>query len=158
MMAPHRISPADTKAHEEIHALLHMCFAYMEGRIDPPSSLHRLSVQDIARQCKEGEVWAIGDPPGACVFFTPKSDVFYLGKMAVAPDARGQGHARRLVTLAEQRAALLGKPMLELQTRIELVENHETFRKLGFRIHAYGKHPGFEHVTDVTMRKPVQTF
>jgi len=34
-------------AWQAILDLLHACFAYVEGRIAPPSSLHRLKVQDI---------------------------------------------------------------------------------------------------------------
>jgi ribosomal protein S18 acetylase RimI-like enzyme len=56
----------------------------------------------------------------------------YLGKLAVSEKMRGQGCARRLVDLAAERARMKGLDILELETRIELQENHETFRKLGF--------------------------
>jgi len=61
-MLPWRVSDTDTKAHEDIHALLHLAFAYMDGRIDPPSSLHKLSPSDIVEHAKLHEVWAIGIP------------------------------------------------------------------------------------------------
>lgn len=32
--------------------LLRAGFAYMDGRIDPPSSLHRMDVDDIRTHCK----------------------------------------------------------------------------------------------------------
>ena len=38
-------------------ALIARAFAYMEGRIDPPSSLHRLTPQGLAAS---GEVWVLG--------------------------------------------------------------------------------------------------
>lgn len=78
-------------------ALIRAAFAYMDGVIDPPSSMHRLTEGDIARQAREGEVWVLGTPPVACMFLTVKDDWLYLGKLAVASDQRGKGHARRLV-------------------------------------------------------------
>ena len=155
MTEPRRIAPEDLKALEEILVLLHVCFAYMDGRIDPPSSLHALTVSDLVKQAENGEVWAVGSPIVACVFLTEKTDCLYLGKLAVHAAERGNGLARKLVSLAENRARDMGKSYLELQTRIELVENHATFAKLGFTRTATGKHPGFDRVTECTMRKRV---
>lgn len=137
--------------------LIRSSFAYMEGRIDPPSSMHRLSAESIARHAGEGEVWVIEDAGGpvACAFFTPRADALYLGKLAVAQGARGQGLARRLIDCAEQRARALGLPALELQTRVELVENHVTFAAMGFTQIGETAHPGFDHPTSLTLRKPV---
>lgn len=155
MNEPRRIASEDLKALEEILVLLHLCFAYMEGRIDPPSSLHALTVADLVKHIERGEVWAVGSPPVACMFLTEKTDCLYLGKLAVHESQRGKGLARKLVSLAEDRARNLGKPYLELQTRIELVENHTAFAKLGFTRTATGTHPGFDRVTECTMRKRV---
>ena len=46
-----------------------------------------------------------------------------------------------------------GKPMLELQTRIELTANQAAFRKLGFHETARTAHAGYDRPTSVTMRK-----
>lgn len=55
---PVRADP-DTGPHDEILALIRWCFASMEGRIDPPSSMHRLTAGGIAQQCRDGEVWIL---------------------------------------------------------------------------------------------------
>lgn len=130
-------------------------FAYMDGRIDPPSSMHRLSLEAIAAQARDGEVWAIGKPPIACVFLTPKTDALYVGKLAVAANHRGKGLARALLTLAENRAKALGFAALELETRVELVENHTVFRALGFVETGRKAHAGFDRPTSITFRRPV---
>ena len=135
--------------------LLHVCFAYMEGRIDPPSSLHALTVADLVEHAERGEVWAVGSPPVARMVLTEKNDCLCLGKLAVHESQRGNGVARKLVSRAEGRARNLGKPYLELQTRIELVENHAAFAKLGFTRTATGAHPGYNRVSECTMRKRV---
>ena len=128
-------------------------FAYMDGRIDPPSSMHRLSVQDIARQADRAEVWVIGTAPIACMFLTPKNNWLYLGKLAVASSSRGTGLARVMVDTAMARAADLGLQGVELETRVELTFNHATFRALGFVESGRSAHPGFDRPTSLTFRK-----
>lgn len=130
-------------------ALICRAFAEMDGRIDPPSSIHRYTEQDL----QQGEFWVIGKPPVACVQLTPRSDVLYLGKLAVDPGYRRQGLARRLVDLAEARARALGLRAVELKARIELTENHATFRALGFEEVGRTNHPGFDRPTSITFRK-----
>ena len=151
-MEPARIQPDDT-CHVDILALLHRCFAYMEGRIDPPSSLHQLTVDSIARACSEGEVWAIGKPPIACVFLTQKTNALYLGKLAVDEAHRRSGLAHALVDLAATRAKFRELTTLELESRIELTEVHTAFAKLGFHKLAETAHTGFDRPTSIVMQK-----
>lgn len=152
-MTPYRATaPFDSRA---VLALIQDSFADMDGRIDPPSSMHRLTPQDIERQAAEGEVWVIGQPPVACVFLTAKPQALYIGKLAVAKGHRGQGLARALIDRAESRARALGLPALDLQTRVELTENHATFRALGFTEIDRTAHEGYDRPTSITFRRPV---
>jgi len=139
----------------DILALIKTSYAYMQGRIDPPSSMHRLTLAAIARQCDTGEVWSIGTPPMACVFLSPQRDSLYLGKLAVSVAHRHQGLARTLITQAARRALTLGKRFLELETRIELTENHRAFARMGFVKTAEAAHPGYDDPTFIIMRKPI---
>lgn len=140
---------------EGLLGLIHRAFAHMEGRIDPPSSLHRLTAGALARMAAEGEVWVVGAPPVACMVLTPEAAALYLGKLAVDPAHQGQGHGRRLVALAAERARALGKPRVRLQTRVELVENQAVFQRLGFIETGRTAHPGFSRPTSVTYVLPV---
>jgi len=137
-----------------ILALLHEAFAYMEGRIDPPSSLHALTPEALTRQSELGEIWVIGAPV-ACVFLTPKPGALYVGKLAVAAGHRGQGLARHLIELADERARVLSLPALELETRVELVENQAAFRAMGFEEVGRTAHPGYDRPTSITYRRAV---
>jgi ribosomal protein S18 acetylase RimI-like enzyme len=152
-MDPRRLFPTDDLA--PVLALIRSAFAGMEGRIDPPSSMHRLTLADIAAQAGAGEVWVIGHPPVACLFLTPEADAMYLHKLAVAPGGQGHGHARRLIDLAATRARMRGLPCLRLQTRVELVENHAAFGAMGFVQTAATAHPGFDRPTSLTFERPV---
>lgn len=152
-MTPHRATdPYDWAA---LLALIQRAFAAMEGVIDPPSSLHRLTPEGIAEQARQGEVWVIGTPPAACVFFTPKEGALYIGKLAVDPLRQGQGLGRALLDLAETRARVLGLPTLELQTRVELTANHAIFQRLGFVQTAATAHPGYDRPTTLTFHRTV---
>lgn len=134
-------------------ALIRRAFAGMEGRIDPPTSLHRLTAEGLARHAAEGEVWVIGTPPLACVVLTPLPDALYVGKLAVEPGQQRQGYGRALVDLAGARARAMGLPALDLSVRVELVENQKTFTAMGFRQTAATSHPGYDRVTSLSFRK-----
>ena len=139
-------------------ALLHLIraeFAYMEPRINPPSSMHRLTEADIAAKAETGEVWVIGTPPVACVFLTYQPESLYIGKLAVAAQQRGKGLARALIDVAEARARDLGLGWLELETRVELSENHAAFARMGFQEVGRKAHAGFDRPTSITFRRAV---
>jgi predicted N-acetyltransferase YhbS len=89
------------------------------------------------------------------VILTPQEDTLYLGKLAVAHAARGQGLARRLIALSLERARALGLATVSLQTRVELLENHATFAALGFEMTGTTAHPGYDRPTSVSFRRAV---
>lgn len=149
---PVRCEP-DNPALPEILDLVTRCFAFMETRIDPPSSMLRMTTESIRQDCRSGEVWALGTPPYACVFLKQKEEKLYIGKLAVDESVRGQGFARQLVDLAEKRAAEAGIQVLELETRVQLTENHETFQRLGFQKTGEGTHEGYSEPTFIIMQK-----
>ncbi|MEJ5080352.1 MULTISPECIES: GNAT family N-acetyltransferase [unclassified Ochrobactrum] len=152
-----RIAPigADFERWNELLELIQNSFAYMDGVIDPPSSAHVLTVENLQTKAQDelGFAAFLGDRLAGCVFIKEKEDHFYLGKLAVAPAFEGQGIGRSLLEEAENQAVAHGKPELELQTRIELTRNHAVFEKLGFRKIAETAHPGFDRTTSITMRK-----
>lgn len=152
---PWRLAKDDDPA--PVLSLIRGAFACMYGRIDPPSSMHRLGPDEIIHQTQTGEVWVIGpgQSPTACVFLTSKPQALYVGKLAVTQAARGQGLARRLIGLAENRARVWALPVLELQTRVELTENQATFERLGFTRTGATAHDGYDRPTSYTYRKPI---
>ncbi|WP_120498967.1 GNAT family N-acetyltransferase [Roseovarius sp. EL26] len=140
-----------------LHALLHQTFAYMEGRINPPSSLHQIGVTDLRAMANKLEIWVLetGGKIEACMVLTPQKETLYLGKLAVAARSRRQGLAKRLIRHAEQRARDLNLSSLTLETRIELIENHAIFAAAGFKKTDETAHPGFDRPTSITMVNPV---
>lgn len=136
--------------------LLHCAFGYMDGRIDPPSSLHRLTAQQVRDFACDEVLLAVFDPkqgPIACLFVTVKTDHLYLGKWAVHPRHQGKGLARALLAWVDENAHCWDAKHLILETRIELVENHATFARLGFQEVARTAHPGYDRPTGITMQR-----
>lgn len=136
-------------------ALLREAFASMDGRIDPPSSLHGFDTEKLAaKAAAEDLLLAFVDGKLAgCLFAAPRGEALYLAKIAVRPGLQGKGIAKRMLALAEASARSRGLRALELQTRVELTENHRTFAALGFVTVGETRHPGFTRTTSLTFRK-----
>lgn len=136
-------------------ALIRRAFAQMEGRIDPPSSVHRLTEASLRETCASAELWVMGDPPHAAAIFTRCADGLQIGKLAVDAAWRRRGCARTLLALAEVRARALGLPALTLNTRVELTENHAAFARLGFVEVGRETHSGYAAPTSIVFRRTV---
>lgn len=152
MITPTRLAPNDS-ALPQVLILIRSEFAYMDGLIDPPSSIHSTTLADL--QNPGVEVWAMGQPPEACVILTPKPPALCIGKLAVATNARRRRLATILINHAETRALALGLTHLELQTRVELVANQAAFAALGFVETARTAHKGYARPTAITYQRKV---
>jgi N-acetylglutamate synthase-like GNAT family acetyltransferase len=93
--------------------------------------------------------------PIACMALTFEENRVYLGKLATHPDWRRRGLAALLVDRALRRAKDRGLPAVELQTRVELAENHAAFRAMGFEEVGRTAHPGYTRPTSITFRRAV---
>ena len=144
--------------HSELLALIQAAFAFMDGVIDPPSSAHRLTVESLAQKaCDEIGLIATDSEADAaligCAFLRPEPDALYIGKLAIAPQAQGRGIGRALLSQTEAIARENGLRRLRLETRIELVRNHQVFSAWGFARTAENSHAGYDRITSVEMTK-----
>lgn len=142
---------------QELHRLLSQAYASMEGRIDPPSSMMRLSPTDIMIKLATEDliVARSGDRILGCLFGHAEDDAYYVGKIAVARPVRRQGLARTMIEAAAKRGAALGKSELRLQSRVELIDNHAAFLALGFDQSGTYSHPGFDRPTSLVFTRPL---
>ena len=148
IVSPENVDPA------LLRNLVHRAFAYMDSRIDPPSSLHRMSVADFAQKMKD-ETLIVANMNGemvACLFCCTESDWLYVGKVAVDNQMQGRGIGRKLFDQAFKIATQHGLLGLELETRVELLGNHRTFEKLGFEKVGENAHEGYDRPTSIHMR------
>ncbi|RUV29894.1 MULTISPECIES: GNAT family N-acetyltransferase [unclassified Mesorhizobium] len=149
--------PPDFDRWDEVLALIRRAFASMDGLIDPPSSAHRLTVENLRDKARQETGFAAlkdGRIVG-CVFVLERANDLYVGKLAVEPGFQGQGIGRQLMQAVEDLARDRGKPAIELQTRIELTGNHAALARLGFRETERTAHKGYDRPTSITMRKVI---
>lgn len=146
---------ADFDRWDEVLALIMRAFAFMDGVIDPPSSAHRLTVENLrARALEETAFLALKENEiVACVFVLKRANDLYIGKLAVEPTLQGQGVGKQLMQAVEDLARSHNRTAIELQTRIELTGNHAAFARLGFRETERTAHKGYDRPTSITMRK-----
>ncbi len=153
----YQIAPDDFSDWQGLYDLLVECFDYMDGRIDPPSSLKQMTPTSLEQKAKAETLVIVtnNNMLVGCGYLKLTDKALYIGKLAVKPGFRRQGILRRIINIAETKARQHQKPSLELETRIELVENHTTFARLGFVKTAETSHPDYEKITGITMNKQV---
>jgi GNAT superfamily N-acetyltransferase len=139
--------------------VLRAAFAQQEGRIDPPSSVYALDERLLSSKAAEERVFVAKDEGllVGCIFARDTGRSIYLGKLAVLPHLRGRGVGRLLVQAVEDYARRSGRIVLELETRIELIENHRIFESYGFRKVEEKAHPGYARPTSISMEKRFDT-
>lgn len=141
---------------QELLALIMSSFAYMDGVIDPPSSAHRLTLENLAEKARVEIAFVAldGDEIVGCLFCRPEPPAcLYVGKLCVSPKAQGKGIGRMLLEQAEALAHELALPALRLETRIELIANHTKFAAWGFVKTAENAHAGYDRTTSIEMTK-----
>ena len=141
---------------QELLALIMSSFAYMDGVIDPPSSAHRLTLENLAEKARVEIAFVAldGDEIVGCLFCRPEPPAcLYVGKLCVSPKAQGKGVGRMLLEQAEALARELALPALRLETRIELIANHTKFAAWGFVKTAENSHAGYNRTTSIEMTK-----
>jgi ribosomal protein S18 acetylase RimI-like enzyme len=131
-------------------------FAQYRGKLLPESSAFRETPDAIARQFADGVGAFIAERDGravGCVMTESMEGDLYFGRLAVLPEARGSGLARRLIEAVEGEARRRGLPGVRLGVRIALPDNQRLFNSLGYREISREAHPGFDHPTSINMRK-----
>ena len=136
-------------------ALIRRAFAAQPVLTDPPSSALRETAATV-------EAWiARGGGAGltrdglllAALLWEERDGGLYCGRLAVAPEARGQGAARRLVAEAECEARARCLPRLHVRVRLALPGNLSLFGSLGFREIGRDSHAGHAAPTLVVLEK-----
>jgi predicted N-acetyltransferase YhbS len=144
--------PEDAAA---ILTVIQLAFAQYEGKLVPQSGAARETVETVtARLAKESCVLAVRDERlVGCLFYEHFADHLYFGRLAVLPEHRGHGVARRLVSEVEAVALAAGIATVALNVRIALPGNAVLFAALGYREVSRQAHPGFAVPTSIRMEK-----
>lgn len=139
-----------------IAATIATAFAQYRGILVPESSAFRETPEAITTQLAAGSSVIVAERNGTmigCVVTEVLEGDLYFGRLAVLPEARGIGLAKRLIGAVEDEARRRGLPGVRLGVRIALEANQRLFNSLGYREISREAHPGFDHPTSINMRK-----
>jgi predicted N-acetyltransferase YhbS len=144
--------PEDAPA---IVSVIHRAFAQYDGILVPQSgAMHETAATVAARLADESCLVALeGAVPVGCVFYKPIAEALYFGRLAVLPERRGRGLARRLIAEVEAAAQAAGAAAVTLGVRIALPDNVALFGALGYREVGREAHAGFSEPTSLNMEK-----
>ena len=125
---------------DELLAVVHAAFA----GFDPPSSVLRETVADVAARQRDGLI-IVAQADGAfigSVFAAPKDGSLYVTRLAVLPAWRNRGVGAALMTAVENEARAAQCAKITLRVRISLPGNRAYFEKLGFAVIGRGQDDG----------------
>ena len=138
-----------------LHDVLGRAFREYEGRLDPPSGVHSETVASLANKLEQGGalVCEAGGIVAGCIFYAPKEEYLYVGRLAVVPEFRRGGIGEWLLRAAERRAGELGLFRVRLGVRIALEKLRAYHEARGYAPIALGHHAGYTAATYVEMEK-----
>src|SRR3954454_13684027 len=118
-----------------VHRLMQEAFEEYRGVLEPPSSTHEETVEDVRRALMTGGAvlaWE-GEEAVGSARFQPRPDYLYVGRVSVLPVWRGRGIAVAIIGFIEGRARTLGQPETRVEVRLSLPSNVALYRRLGYR-------------------------
>jgi len=73
--------------------VMQAAFAQYLGRLDPPSGVHRETVDSVREKLKTGSavIASVGGEVAGCVCYRAEGAHIYLGRLSVLPHYRRQG-------------------------------------------------------------------
>ncbi|WP_339852830.1 GNAT family N-acetyltransferase [uncultured Nisaea sp.] len=139
----------------EIVALIHRAFEQYRGKLEPESGALTESVESLRKRLEKNRLFLAEDDGriSGAVFATQKGDAVYLDRLAVDPEVRCRGIARRLIEAVEAHARATGAARITLGVRLALQHNIDYFRRWGFVETGRQAHDGFDAPTSMDMEK-----
>jgi len=126
-----------------VHRIMLAAFEEYRGVLEPPSSTHNETVEDVRRAFDTGGAalaW-VGDQAVGSARFQPRPNYLYVGRVSTLPDWRGRGIASALMTFLAGHARTLALPEVRVEVRLSLPSNVALYRRLGFHTVSEQPHP-----------------
>jgi len=115
----------------------------------------RPALEDYAPRVARGEVWLLDTAAGsiAALVLEPHQDHLLVYSIAVLPEHQGQGHARRLLAFAEERARETRHAEIRLYTNHRMERNLALYKSCGFTESGRRPHPSRAGIILVDLTK-----
>jgi ribosomal protein S18 acetylase RimI-like enzyme len=143
-----------------IAATIAAAFEQYRGKLKPESGAFLETTKGIGQEVRRGAGAIVAERNGkvvGCVMTKMQEGDMYFGRLAVLPEARGLGVAKRLIEAVEADARRRGLPGVRLGVRVVLTENQKLFQSLGYVETSRDAHPGFDYPTSINMRKSLES-
>jgi GNAT superfamily N-acetyltransferase len=134
-------------------ALIRLAFSAQSVVTDPLPSALKENPASLEAHFRKGDGGFLVEGPVAGLLWAVTDKGLYLGRVAVHPEWRGRGFAKRLIEAAEGVARGRRLPLMHLSTRLVLADNRRLFAACGFVETTREAHPGYAHPTFVNMEK-----
>jgi len=149
------LRPLTTADAGEAAKVIRAAFAAQRIATRPPSSALIENPGAVAAKLKAGGGLGVlaGGTLAGISLWRLDDGVFLVGRVAVLPEFRGRGFARKLIAACEAEARARGAQRMRLRARLELPENGRMFERFGFRRVRVEAHEGFDEPTTAVMEK-----
>ncbi len=154
------VRPAIQSDAKDLAATIAAAFEQYRGKLKPESAAFGETAKGIRQELRRGAGAILAERNGkivGCVMTKMLEGDLYFGRLAVLPEARGLGVARRLIEAVEEDARRRGLPGVRLGVRVVLTDNQRLFASLGYVETSRDAHPGFDHPTSINLRKAISS-
>jgi ribosomal protein S18 acetylase RimI-like enzyme len=136
-------------------AVLHAAFEEYQAWLEPPSGVHRETVESLRRYLLRGYLTLalLENEIVGCVLYHAEERHLYFGRLSVLPAYRNRGIARMLIDHVEAFARNLGLARVQLSVRIAQPHNRAYYERLGYRFIEARAHSGFAEPTYDVLEK-----
>jgi ribosomal protein S18 acetylase RimI-like enzyme len=135
--------------------VLHAAFAEYRAWLDPPSGVHRETVESLRAYLERGHMAlaSIDDMLVGVVLYHAEPGHIYFGRLSVLPEYRRRGIAGILIEYVETYARKLGLPRVRLSVRIAQPQNRAYYERIGYRFVEARTHAGYSAPTYDVLEK-----
>ena len=153
------LRPAIVGDAASVAATIAAAFEQYRGKLKPESGAFRETAKGIAGELRKGAGAIVAERNGrvvGCVMTKMLEGDLYFGRLAVLPQERGTGVAKRLIAAVEADAKSRGLPGVRLGVRVVLTANQKLFNSMGYVEASRESHPGFDYPTSINIRKSLE--
>ena len=140
------------EAAADVHRLTQLAFRDYD-KLDPPSGAVTETQASVRADLQQsgGVLARLDQRVVGCLRFQRQTECLTVRRLAVDPAAQGQGIGSAMMRWTHDYARAQGFSEVRVGVRPQLVANLRFYQRLGYRIVAEHRHPGYDRTTWIEM-------